>query len=236
MIKEYNEIIDYKDLCIQFACKKEKTNNNLKHWEEVYKNIDEIQRKNACNMDANRFWYCWLLRDLGENKKHAKINDAIAEYESMQGIDQGPNGLWAFVTIGFNPQTITINKMKNACKKVREMSLWEYCDNVLELHRENGEHHHSHFLVKLKDKNYYYTSNIVKYIFQKMNAKYNGDIILNKACIDVKGPCNKKQMHANFEVYYDYVRGKKKEKKMPYVYKDRIWRKENEIDDLYEKV
>lgn len=231
MIKEYNSLIDYKDLCIQFACKKEKTNTNLKHWEEVYKNIDESQK--ACNLETNIFWYYWLLRDLETYKKHAKIDDAINEYMHQEG--QSPD-MWAFITVGFNPEVVTVEKMVNACKKVREMNQWIYCDNVLEKHRIDGEHHHAHFLVKVIDPKIYFASKLAEIVFKKIYSRKDPDLVRNKSKVDVKGPCKKKEMHAKFEVYYNYVRGKKKEEKIPYVEKDAIWRKENGIDDLYEKV
>lgn len=228
MIKEYNNNVDYMDLCIQFECKKEKTNTVMLHWQEVLKNINNMLEIE----ESNKFWYNWLLRELNSYKKHVNINDVINEFNNTNGVVKE---MWAFVTVGFNPQEITPEKMIKACKKIRSMKQWIYCDNVLEKHRENGEHHHAHFLIKIEDPKLYYTSKIVELVFKYVNSKYESNNVLNKNMIDVKGPCNKKMMHATFDIYYQYVRGNKKVDKLKYVAMDDIWRNENNIDKLYIK-
>jgi len=146
--------------------------------------------------------------------------DAIAikqiEKEAMAGIDlEG----FAFVTIGYNEQTINPAKMKEIEQKLRQQSHWSSVESVHEKHRENGIHHHTHFLIRWKGN--MYKSKIIQYIYQIKGIK---KYVLSKAFIDVK-----MQDGVSYEDRLKYIKGDKTESKLQYVEKDIEWRKINNL-------
>jgi len=146
--------------------------------------------------------------------------DALAikklEKEAMSGIDIES---FAFVTIGYNEQTITPHKMKEIEQRLRQQSHWISVESVHEKHRENGIHHHTHFLIKWKG--YLCKAKIIQYIYQIKDIK---KVVLAKSFIDVK-----MQDDISYADRLKYIQGDKTASKMQYVRQDIEWRQLNNL-------
>lgn len=157
-------------------------------------------------------------------KNSSDVGDQIDKAMSTGNAEDN----WAFITIGFNEQTVTVDKMVKVSDAVAHFRGFSNCDYVLEKHRENGIHHHTHFLVKLNQK--WSPSKLAQDLFKIRGIR---DIVLKKEFIDIKAPWNKKSICQPFDTYYGYVRGIKKSDKLQYVEKDEKWRNEHKIDHLF---
>lgn len=166
-----------------------------------------------------------------DDKKCLKKTDAAEQLIDKLVQDQisgDDTSNWAFITVGWNEQTVTPAKMAKVSENISKFKYFSECNYVLEKHRENGLHHHTHFLVRLTAK--YSASKLAQDIYKIKGIR---DICLKASFIDIKAPWNKKSMCQPHGIYYDYVRGIKKSSKMPYVALDQVWRKENSFKDLY---
>jgi hypothetical protein len=115
-----------------------------------------------------------------------------------------------FITIGFNHQTWTPNLCHNAIENLLKLTFIKEATAVFELHRENGEHPHVHFLIVTDKK--YPKSRIIDRIYASKGIK---DLIVGKQFIDYKVA----------EAYHvGYVSGIKKPEKMQYVELDNNWK------------
>jgi hypothetical protein len=175
----------------------------------------------------HRFFYECHITNMYKFTKMTDLKDEMKMYQDLNK-KSTDDFLWAFITIGWNEQTITPGKMLSASLKVQKLKYFTYCDFVLEKHRENGIHHHTHFLVKFSEK--FPPSKIIGWIFNTNGVK---EICRELNFIDYLGPQKPKKHYEDFKVYYDYVRGAKKAAKMPFVDQDANWRLSNEIEDLY---
>lgn len=126
-----------------------------------------------------------------------------------------------FVTIGFNHQTWTIDACVNIIKTILGFDWVLSSRAVFELHRENGEHPHCHFVIKTDEK--MPRSKVLEKIWAAKGIK---KVCLKKSFVDVK---------PLLEHHHKYILGFKQESKMPYVAKDIEWRQKNNIEDLFLK-
>lgn len=175
------------------------------------------------NLMAFKFYYI----DKEFLKKQSTIEQTIDSLIALES-DKQTSENWAFVTIGFNEQTITVPDMVAVSHNVSKFKHFSSCKYVLEKFRTNGIHHHTHFLVDLDCK--YTPSKLAQDLFKVKGIK---KICLSASFIDVKMLSNKKNKAQPRLVYEDYLDGIKTESKMECVYKDRFWRKQNSIDDAY---
>lgn len=170
-----------------------------------------------------------LYHDIREQKKLDFISQELKDLENkiVQSITekQSDEDLWAFITIGFNEQTITNNSMKTVSENVSRLPYFKTCEYVLEKHRENGIHHHTHFLVTFHKKEY--KSKLIDWIYQVRGMRA---VCLGKNFIDIIGPLNKKKQYQTYDLYHEYILGNKKDAKQSYVLQDRQWRLENNLD------
>jgi len=220
----YNPEIDYVEEHLNWIAQhknfRSTTYNNpyLDVMRSVYKHS-----KQSKNLLAFKFFldddYCL--------SRTADVAQAIHELNKVKINDDGSSN-WAFITVGWNEQTVTPVKMQTVSQRIACFKYFSECNYVLEKHRENGEHHHTHFLVRLSAK--YSASKLAQDIYKIKGIR---DICLKSSFIDIKAPWNKKSQCQPYEVYYDYIRGIKKEAKMQYVKLDRMWRQENSFKDLY---
>lgn len=160
---------------------------------------------------ANR----WLLDDM-------RLCDSYEQRLRAKKVELGyaDRKLVFFCTLGFNHQTYTIEKCIGIINKILLFDWVLKCRAVFEFHRENGEHPHVHFLItttvphksKVKEK-LWATGGIKK-------------LVLKKHFVDVK---------LALDNHYRYIMLDKTEKKMPYVAKDIIWRRQNSIPEFFEK-
>jgi len=124
-----------------------------------------------------------------------------------------------FVTIGFNHQTWSVATCVAVIKRILALSWIDNATAVFELHRENGEHPHCHFLIDTK----FTKSKILEKLWAVRDIKR---IVLQKAFIDYK---------VAQPYHVKYIHGDKVEEKMPFVEKDKLWRQQNNIEQLFEK-
>lgn len=126
---------------------------------------------------------------------------------------------YAFITIGYNDDTITIDAMKSIIEKIKGLPCWLDFIYVHEKHRHTGIHHHTHILAKF-DRTLY-KSKIIQYIWQIKNIK---KYVLSKPFIDVR-----MNDGISYQNRLKYINGDKQESKLKYIELDRQWRKENNL-------
>jgi len=168
--------------------------------------------------------------DLLKSQKLDKISLALASDIKALKLLQNDQPLYAFITVGWNEQIVTPKTMLAASQNILNLKYFSTAIMVLEKHRENGIHHHTHFLVEFTEK--FHVSKLLGWIFQTRGVKA---ICLKQNFIDYLGPQNGKKPYQTYQVYHDYIHGKKKEAKLKYVEDDKIWRAENNIKDIYIK-
>lgn len=177
-----------------------------------YDIMAELYNNPKCTQDlAKKFFICdqkWFRECSRINKQVSKMVDEVSPVD---------NNFW-FVTIGFNHQTWSVSKCCKAIEKIISMEWIISCKANFELHRENGEHPHIHFLLETKEPK----SRILDKLFR---PKYVKDLVLSKSFIDVK-PAQ--------EHHRKYIELDKQTDKLEYVQKDREWRIKNGIPD-YQK-
>lgn len=128
-----------------------------------------------------------------------------------------------FITITCAPDAKPVDLLKlvfflrDKCKWVKSMRA------VIENHRENGIILHTHMILEVDEAIKYGSSVKDKLYGLKMCKK----LITGSNYIDYLG--------YRPEQHDKYIIGDKRESKMQFVEKDRVWRKENNIPDLIEK-
>jgi len=167
-----------------------------------------------------------LLLSQGLDKNSLAISSDIKALK----LSLNTQPLYAFITVGWNEQTVTPKSMLTASQNILNLKYFSTAIMVLEKYRENGIHHHTHFLVEFTEK--YHVSKLLGWIFQTKGVKA---ICLKQNFIDYLGPQNGKKPYQTYQVYLDYINGKKKEAKLKYVELDKIFRAENNIKDIYIK-
>lgn len=194
--------------------------------EEMYKGLENVFIKYGF---VSRLVDDFLKDDILRYNKVDKVSQRLAEIEksTLSNVEISDDLLWAFITIGFNEQTITPQKMSNVSKKVSELKYFKDCYYVFEKHRENGIHHHTHFLVKFYKKEF--KSKIIDWIYQVRGMR---EVCLKKEFIDILGPLNSKKIYQPYEKYYEYINGNKKQDKLKYVEQDKQWRNENNMSHI----
>lgn len=143
---------------------------------------------------------------------------------------QNTQPMYAFITVGWNEQTVTAKNMLMASQNILNLKYFSTAYMVLEKHRENGIHHHTHYLVEFLEK--FHVSKLLGWIYQTKGVKA---ICLKQNFIDYLGPQNDKKPYQTYQVYFGYINGNKQESKLRYVADDKKWRLENNIKDLYIK-
>ena len=184
-------------------------------WLEMEKR-DENFKFEVC---ANK----WFDSDIRELKKLDTVSVKIKEREKR--VCSGESSVnYAFITIGYNEQTITPALMKLIGQKVSEMKHWDTCKMVHEKHRLNGVHHHTHFLCTYTGT--LYKTKILQYLMQLRLVKMN---VMNQSFIDVKGSPDKATRYRDIKEFEKYIEGDKTTEKMECVEKDAFWRKNNNL-------
>lgn len=125
------------------------------------------------------------------------------------------NGLW-FITIGFNHQTWSVKECVKVIQKILGFDWIIKAKANFELHRENGEHPHCHFLIE--------TNEVKSRILDKLfRPQYVKNVVLDRKFIDVK---------PGMDYHYKYINFEKVEEKSEHVEKDREWRIREGIPDF----
>lgn len=189
---------------------------------EIYKNIyDNIGDRSKRNYSAYIF--------MGNDIESSEPNKVERQMKQALYAEDDKTEKWVFVTVGWNAQTVTPKLALEVSDRIARYRDFNRVRYVFEKYRENGEHHHSHFLID-STKTRYTVSKLVQQLYKIKGIK---GITLGPSSIDVKAPWSKKE-HASYHVYEEYIKGNKKIEKLPYVYKDRNWRRDMNVCDLFE--
>lgn len=174
------------------------------------------------------FYYKMYCHNLYKSLKNRDLKLEMDNFKKLNTVVAADNFMWAFITIGWNEQTITPKKMLAASLKISKLKYFNYCDFVLEKHRKNGIHHHTHFLVKFTEK--FPPSKIIGWIYKTAGV---AEICSDQNFIDYIGPQKAKKGFQSWDVYYEYVRGNKKADKLSFVALDSVWREKEGLSGLY---
>jgi len=136
-------------------------------------------------------------------------------------IEDVKNELGWFITIGFNHQTWNVVNCVKVIERILALPWVTSCTAVFELHRENGQHPHCHFLITTLEK--MYKSKILEKFYAVRGIK---SVCLNKSFIDVKVAEPRHQKYITLD---------KVQSKLRFIEQDKIWRAENNIKEKYEK-
>lgn len=214
-------------------CESEEKLNKLDYQKYTVSEVWYHHKESSGKENDDRYYYCMYSRNL-VLKYRQKNKTFSGDIEAMVKLNKTveEDFPWAFITLNWNDSDFTIKQILTASKKIFDKP---WCGPgsffVVEKHRINGIHHHTHFLIKFAcDKKS--PSRIIDDIYALRSVK---EICRDKHFIDYLGPQKSKKGYRPFEVYYDYVRGVKCEEKMPFVQLDRQWREENDIPHLFTK-
>lgn len=138
----------------------------------------------------------------------------------ISSLSESINAPKFFITIGFNHQTWNVRSCVKVIENILTFDWIISCRAVFELHRENGEHPHCHFLMETEKM---FKSKILEKIWATKGIK---SVCLKKSFIDCKPA----------ERYHDdYINLIKQESKMKFVTMDTKWRSENNIPEHFIK-
>lgn len=177
-----------------------------------YEIMKQVYNNPKCTQEmAKQFW----ASDKIWHRASYALSKALDK--EIEKLEPTPDGMW-FVTIGFNHQTWNV---KDCCKCIEKILQMEWIISAkanFELHRENGEHPHVHFLIKTKEPK----SRILDKLFRPLYVK---KVVFAKNFIDIKPA---------LEHHHKYINLEKQTGKQEYVEKDRVWRLKENIPE-YEK-
>lgn len=227
-MKPYKSEVNYFRSLLKFA-EKRPNFNPVTFGECKYANqiilMEQTMRTNPFILmeedDYNKFWYKWLTSDrMLEDRTANELKNEILVGDPLQDN-------WIFVTLNFNDtEPITGQKMLHFAQEICKKDWVENATFVLEKHRCQGIHHHIHLLIDLNT--HQRKGKIIELIYKIGGLRR---YCAGKQYVDVK--CAKDALRAPRDVYENYVSGNKKEEKMFFVIKDRQWRKENNLQDIY---
>lgn len=183
------------------------------------------RRKAHDNLRCDYIDFCGNLK---RNYVKNTLADMLLEFKKVNSSSNQP--MYAMITIGWNEQTVTPQKMLRVSQNVLNLKYFKTAYMVLEKHRENGIHHHTHYLVEFGEK--FPVSKLVGWVYQTRGVK---ELCLNKNFVDYLGPQNGKKPYQTYQDYFKYIHGDKQEKKLKYCALDKVWRKDNGILDIYSK-
>lgn len=190
--------------------------------------IHQDQQASRIQAGNKRLDYLDFCCNLKRNFVKNSLSDMLLCFNKINV--SGSQHLYAFITVGWNEQTVTPQKMLSASQNILNLKYFKTAYMVLEKHRENGIHHHTHYLVEFGEK--FPVSKIIGWIHQTRGVK---DLCLNKNFIDYLGPQNGNKPYQTYQIYSQYINGDKQEKKLRYCADDKKWRAQHGILDLYVK-
>lgn len=156
-----------------------------------------------------------FISDKAWYKKSKKISKEIDQKVAL--LEPTVNNAW-FITLGYDHTKWTIPKVIKLINRIMQMKWIIKVKAQFELHRENGEHPHTHLLIETS-----YGFGDIKYNLTR--PKYIKELVTKDNFVDIKPAMS---------YHYDYINLIKKEEKMKYVEMDNEWRKKNDIP-IFEK-
>lgn len=168
--------------------------------------------------NINSFYQSDLRLALKQSKAH------LALEQDIKGL-QIKKKNWFLVTVGFDDAAIKGKEpeiMRKAHSKIVETKGLEISAYVFEKHRKDGEarlyiHHHIHYVIQTD----YAKSKVIQFIYQKVKNFGVG----SKNFIDVS-------TNGTLQTALKYVAGDKKIDKLECIELDKIWRQENNLENL----
>ena len=168
--------------------------------------------------NINSFYQSDLRLALKQSKAH------LALEQDIKGL-QIKKKNWFLVTVGFDDAAIKGKEpeiMRKAHSKIVETKGLEINAYVFEKHRKDGKslvyiHHHIHYVIQTD----YAKSKVIQFIYQKVKNYGVG----SKNFIDVS-------TNGTLQTALNYVAGDKKIDKLECIELDKIWRQENNLENL----
>jgi len=154
----------------------------------------------------------------GMRRNDEAFQKQITDYAKSSSV---PDKYSFFVTIGFNHQTWSILKCVEVICRILAFDWIVSCRAIFEIHRENGEHPHVHFL--LTTDGIKHRSKVIEKLWATRDIK---KVVLRKSFIDVKTAA---------DYHKKYIMLDKIPEKLVYVERDKIWRLENSIPEFFIK-
>lgn len=156
-----------------------------------------------------------FVADMAWYRKSKKIAKEV--YKKTMALEPTTPNVW-FITLGYDHSVWSIPKVIKLINRVTAMKWIKKCKAQFELHRENGEHPHTHFYIETE-----YSFKEIKY--ELTRPKYISELVTKENFIDIK-PAH--------DYHLDYINLIKKPSKMPFVELDNEWREKNGIP-IFEK-
>lgn len=247
----YEPEVDYFDMACKYEKLQEGENYSLETMLQINSRLaDNVRIRMADgsvnisaglklkNEEINEFWYKWTVRLLRTRNQRKKMDtkDMDRLVAKLNSPDKAQDIMYAFITVGFDDEKIAIAPDKflrwlpqvsyKIANKNYESNNIRSCEYVFERHRVSGIHHHVHFLFTFHNK--IAPSKMVDKIWGLVQ-----DFCSSKNFVDYIGP--QKAVCAPYEYYYGYIRGQKREEKLPCVVLDIAWRNNNKLLHLYTK-
>lgn len=224
---QYDSSTNYLLQVIQYEYDKDykKKGKPYEYVESIFKEMTNTLEKQG--KDKNKYFYEWIVGYAYEEFKRKEQKSVIEQMrDNLKNINKKVKYQW--ITIGWNDEKISIEKMKELSNKFSKLAIFSKCKvkYVLEKHRDNGIHHHTHFL--LVSESVVSFSQILQQTFRiSTMSDYTKENF-----VDIKQSWRTKNM-APLETYENYLIGNKKEEKMTFVQEDDHWRASNDIMRLY---
>jgi len=187
--------------------------NDQFYWKTVFMFFYEISLHKK--PDKALILYQW---DCDRLKKYEA--EMARHHQYLKDLGNTGDVKWAFITIGWNDEVVTPSVMRRYGQQIKELPYWDTIQLVHEKYRLDGIHHHTHFLVFFRDN---YKSSLINKLFALKGIK---KFIYGKQSIDYRD----KRGNTTLDTYRRYIVGDKTAEKLPCVEKDKIWRKENNLD------
>jgi len=179
--------------------------------EPYYDIIVELYKKSFVTNDVARQFFATDMQWHNQsNQQLLSLTKEVTKSNPMSPL---------FVTIGFNHQTWNIPSCVKVIENIIKFDWIASIYAVFEYHRENGLHPHVHMIIILATP--LSKSKVLEKLWAAGGIK---KVCLTKSFIDYK---------LAEEYHYKYIKGEKKESKMPFVEQDKIWRNKNKINDFF---
>lgn len=249
----YDPLVDYFDMACKYEKLSEGDTYNVETMLQINSRLADNTRIRMAdgtvnisaglklkNEEINEFWYKWTIRLLRTRNQRKKMDtkDMDRLVAKLNSPDASQDIMYAFITLNFDDEKISMAPDKflkwlprisyKVANKNYEENKIRTCEYIFEKHRVNGIHHHAHFLFTFHEK--IAPSKMINKIWEIAEIK---DFIVDKNFVDYKGP--QKAPCAPYEYYYGYIRGDKREEKLPCVALDVAWRNNNKLIHLNSK-
>lgn len=216
MMDGYDETKDYKKMHLEWI----KANPRFRplggvspNYPNYYSEIEDLYR---LTIKTNKSRYLFLRDDYMHNKTSKSINAEVAE---MFGDVPENNNPTYFVTFNWSDDNFKVDKILNALQKLFSKSWIDNAVGVFEYYGLNGNHPHFHSLIQVnKHKTF---GRFRDKIFQSALGA-----TLCKNFIDIKVARN---------YHTEYLEFDKRQEKTECMEKDKLFRREKGLNDIYQK-